>query len=271
MKLSEAMENLPQWTREQKGSSTDLGKELAVPSRQETPTLAMQAALQDDRVILELKYAHPPFSMLSHENLCNTVNAMLVLIHFITAWKMPGDDSEAVSVIIEEQLRLHLLESYPTCNIKEVEYAFRQYGGVKDYGKKFNLSFFDEVMSQYMSKRREISQLEGFQKPPSLPAPSISNQQHIQTARDIYQSVKRVELQYLPAYDALLAEGLLEDLNEEHKRHFMKLAHQRAIEMKNNDERFFERRDLREWKVIYAKKLVISEYFYAESRQSNSE
>lgn len=83
---------------------------------------------------------------------------LLVKIFVITGWSIPEDD---LGVILNDQFRKKLLETYSTVNADEIEYAFRVYGAqVKDWGKFMNLSLIDEVMAPYLAQRSLVSKIE---------------------------------------------------------------------------------------------------------------
>lgn len=84
--------------------------------------------------------------------------ALLVKISVITGWVIPDNDLQDVLV---DQFQRLLTEKYSTCNVDEIEYAFRANGTtVKDWGKQVNLALIDEVMIPYMNQRGEISRHE---------------------------------------------------------------------------------------------------------------
>jgi hypothetical protein len=95
---------------------------------------------------------------MKYDDLIIWVDALLLKIHAITGWTIP---EKKILTILVDQFRKKILESYPTCNPDEIEYAFRQSGTtVKDWGKSMNLSLIDEVMIPYLAKRFEISKVE---------------------------------------------------------------------------------------------------------------
>jgi hypothetical protein len=95
---------------------------------------------------------------MKYDDLIIWVDALLLKIHAITGWTIP---EKKILAILVDQFRKKILESYPTCNPDEIEFAFRSEGTkVKDWGKSMNLSLIDEVMIPYLSKRFEISRVE---------------------------------------------------------------------------------------------------------------
>jgi hypothetical protein len=93
---------------------------------------------------------------------------LLLKLNVITGWALP--DAEYLIVLLD-QFRKKMIESYSTVNADEVEYAFRTFGTqVKDWGKQMNLSLIDEVMIPYLAQRSEVSKIEEQKKvelPPS--------------------------------------------------------------------------------------------------------
>ena len=86
----------------------------------------------------------------------------MVKIHVITGWVLPAP--EMIGIFID-QFAKKLVEDYATLNVDEVEYAFRSIGtGVKDWGKSMNLSLIDEVLTEYVHQRFELSKIEERQK-----------------------------------------------------------------------------------------------------------
>lgn len=107
--------------------------------------------------MLVVKYQGKIFGKMEWQELNAWAKALLIKINAITGWVMPDDTLD----IFVDQFRKKLSESYKNCNPDEIEYAFRNFGtGVKDWGKQMNLSLIDEVMIPYLSKRRELSDLE---------------------------------------------------------------------------------------------------------------
>lgn len=106
--------------------------------------------------IIELKYQSPQIAKL--ENLETWGKALMVKIHIITGWVLP--ESSLMSIFID-QFTKKLIEDYSHLNVDEIEYAFRSIGtGVKDWGKSMNLSLIDEVLTEYVYKRFELSKIE---------------------------------------------------------------------------------------------------------------
>lgn len=118
--------------------------------------------------ILEVKYQSAPFCQLLPEDVELWADALLLKIHAITGWAIP---EKTMQTVFTDQFRKKIIESYPTCNPDEVEYAFRNYGTmVQDWGKQMNLSLIDQVMIPYLARRAELSKVEEQKTPAELPA-----------------------------------------------------------------------------------------------------
>lgn len=114
--------------------------------------------MPDELVVLQVKYSAPLISRLSDEEVSANSELLLLKIHAITGWIIPGNE---ILTILLEQFAEKLKESFPNCNTKEIEYAFRTHGSaVKDWGKQMNLSLIDEVMGIYLEQRAQISRME---------------------------------------------------------------------------------------------------------------
>jgi len=111
-----------------------------------------------EKAILQVKYSAMPFLKMDAVQVYDAATVVLLKIFVITGWELPVGNMKKILV---DQLSKHLKESYMNVNTNEIEYAFRQFGTtVKDWGKSLNLSMFDEVMSIYMEKRRQVSEEE---------------------------------------------------------------------------------------------------------------
>jgi hypothetical protein len=86
----------------------------------------------------------------------------LLRIHVITGWIMPADES---MLILVDEFKKKIVESYPNVTHDEVCHAFRSTGyTAKEWGKALNISLIDEVMIPYLEKRFEVSKIEQQQK-----------------------------------------------------------------------------------------------------------
>jgi hypothetical protein len=92
------------------------------------------------------------------EDVDTWAKSLLLKIHTITGWVIPTGN---MLTIIIDQFRKKLVEVYGSCNPDEIDYAFRTFGtGVKDWGKQMNLSLIAEVMSEYLTRRIDVSKHE---------------------------------------------------------------------------------------------------------------
>lgn len=160
--------------------------------------------------LISRKYEAPAFGTLTDEQLNLTALKILLTVQAISGWQLP--DKEILDILIT-QLTLKLKESYPKVNIKEVEYAFRNYS-VKEYGKNFNLFIFDEVLEPYLRQRSEASKEEETKQPKQLPMQEITKEEKLQ---DIAEYRERTDLNentihLIPYYlhDWILELGLME-------------------------------------------------------------
>lgn len=129
-----------------------------------------------ERQILEVKYQSEPFFKMAPDDVGIWADALLLKIHAITGWTIP---EKTMLTVFTDQFRKKILESYPTTNPDEIEYAFRNYGTmVQDWGKQMNLGLIDQVIIPYLARRAELSKLEE-QKSPALidgPREDLSDQ-----------------------------------------------------------------------------------------------
>ena len=168
----------------------------------------------DENIILATKYSGKLFSKMFDTELLQTCTLLVVKISIITGWSVPAGE---VKNILVDQFCKKIIESYSNTNVNEVEYAFRNRPiEIKDWGKDFNLTLFDEVMSAYLLKRFELSKFEE-QKKETLQKlytdEEILNQRRgeIET---FFQNIKKGRLPILHVYfkevlemDGLLLEG----------------------------------------------------------------
>lgn len=105
--------------------------------------------------ILILKYAAKQIGQMNAQEVESWGMALLVKIHVITGWTIPP--AELLNILVD-QFQKKLVESYPTMNPDEIEYAFRTGGTtVKDWGKSMNLALIDEVLIPYLDERKRLS------------------------------------------------------------------------------------------------------------------
>lgn len=108
-----------------------------------------------------------PFGKMNQTEVAGYSRALMIKIALITGWMVPEDQYQD---ILLDQFSKKMVESYPTINPDEVEFAFRSEGTtVKDWGKQMNLSLIDEVLIPYAEKRFSISKIEEQIKMKSLP------------------------------------------------------------------------------------------------------
>lgn len=152
---------------------------------------------------MEIKYASPCFATIPAEDRFLLAKTLLLKIHIITGWTIPNEE---MMVILIDQFLKKMVESYPTINAEEMEYAFRN-NPVKDWGKNMNLNLIDEVMSPYLQKRKELSRMEEEKasKLLALPAPEITDDEFIDSIKNLYlDSNKNWRLIPVLAYDILV-------------------------------------------------------------------
>lgn len=209
--------------------------------------------------MVERKYAAPCFAKMSGEQLELAADNILMKLHVITGWQMP--QNELFQDELARQLSLKLKESYPTVNIVEIEFAFRNNTTVKDWGKNMNLALIDEVMIPYLNDRSEASESERCAvKHIELPAPEITDEDSIQTARDIYKATKNHHYIAYGVYNRLLKAKLIQ-LSSEQKE-AVKTQAKTIIQNSLNDDKNFLG-DISEEKYLnrLCKKLAVARYF----------
>lgn len=171
--------------------------------------------LPEESRIMENKYASPCFQNIPAEDRFLLAKTLLLKIHIITGWTIP---EEEMMIILIDQFLKKMVESYPTVNAEEMEYAFRNNPGVKDWGKKMNLNLIDEVMAPYLEKRKELSKIEEEKSSKflELPAPEISDEDYLEAVKSTYKLTKEWRMLPVLAYDILIREGRLK-LTKERK------------------------------------------------------
>ena len=93
---------------------------------------------QQEAEIITRKYQALPFLKMNEGELVNAANLVLIKIHVITGWNFPQE--KEFQLILKEQFRKKIMESYPLVNVIEMEFAFRNNTTVKDWGKNMNMS-----------------------------------------------------------------------------------------------------------------------------------
>lgn len=195
-----------------------------------------------EAVIYDLKYKSNPVCKMSPAELTVWSKAAILKIHVITGWVVPAN--ELVNVLID-QFQKKMIESYPTINPDELEYAFRTYGTtVKDWGKQMNLSLVDEVLIPYMAARQTVSQIEEQAKPLLIEGPKEDLSDV--TMRDWMEDVKKrkMAVEFMPVmiYEWLEKKGELVKTAAEKKEYLQNAVEYRqsklaqACEENNSEE-----------------------------------
>lgn len=119
---------------------------------------ATSVLTNDEKIIIEKKYASKKINFLSDVERLFAVKNILLKIHVITGWVLPT--SELMNVLID-QFYKKIIEDYSELNPDEIEFAFRNKGTIlKDWGKEINLNLIDEILIPYVNSRFEISKKE---------------------------------------------------------------------------------------------------------------
>lgn len=121
----------------------------------------------EEEKLIRLKYAAPQIDSLNDPEIKKWSMALLLKIHIITGWVIPG--SQLMNILVD-QFEKKLMEDYHLLNTEEIEYAFRKGGTViKDWGKDMNLNLIDQVLVPYVENRLQASANE--EKRKSRPPP----------------------------------------------------------------------------------------------------
>ncbi|MDF2381346.1 hypothetical protein JMG10_07710 [Nostoc ellipsosporum NOK] len=147
--------------------------------------------------MLQLKYAAPQIGSMDTSTLLLHTKALLLRVHVITGWVVPQD---ALMLILVDQFSKKLSEDYASLNTEEIEYAFRKSGTtVKDWGKEMNLALLDEVLIPYLSRRRDISDME--EKTIVPPPQRIYTDEELRNLerKDIEECYQRLFSGYIPS------------------------------------------------------------------------
>jgi hypothetical protein len=152
---------------------------------------------------------------MNHVETGTWAKALLLKIHVITGWVIPGN--ELLNILVD-QFEKKLKEDYGHFNVEEIEYAFRKHGtAVKDWGKQMNLSLIDEVLIPYLHIRHEASENErkrNFRAPEQriFTDEEIQNErrEHIELA---FQAMKAGKMPIIHVYfaEVLEADGHLKE------------------------------------------------------------
>jgi hypothetical protein len=211
----------------------------------------------EEAMVISRKYQALPFLKMNENDLINAANLILIKIHVITGWNFPQE--KEFQLILKEQFRKKLVESYPLVNVIEIEFAFRNNTTIKDWGKNMNLSLIDEVLMPYLNERREASKLELQAHYRSLPAPApekISDEEMIQISKDIYARTKNWKYIAVKTYHLLKIE-----LTEEEKNS-IRIQVKREIDlMYMEDIHLFNSINRSKLEIRFCKKLAVAKYF----------
>lgn len=79
--------------------------------------------------------------------------ALLLKISIATGWKML--EGASLNVLVE-QFSKKLKEDYLSLTPAEIEYAFRNTSGIKNFGSSFNLQLVDKVLIPYVNNRAQL-------------------------------------------------------------------------------------------------------------------
>ncbi len=162
-------------------------------------------------MILHMKYAAKRIGQMDDSEINLWAKSLLLKIHVITGWTIPENE---LLIILVDQFKKKLSESYHDMNPEEIEYAFRQYGtAVKDWGKAMNLSLMDQVLPQYLAERKRISHEIEERAKPVVPPRILSDDELLNIQRgDIeayYQRLRRgwIPTMPIPHYFTLVLQG----------------------------------------------------------------
>lgn len=185
--------------------------------------------------------------------------ALLAKIHVITGWNFPEEIE--YQKILKDQFIKKLIESYPTVNCDEIEYAFRNHP-VKEWGKKLSINLVGEVMAFYLEHRKKVSDMEEHLDKPQLPAPvedPMSNEEFIELNKNIYLKTKNFALVSERCYTILINEDKMKRPTGEDRLRILKTA--RAWFFKENDQVGMSHEEQERKINIFSKKICVCEYF----------
>lgn len=90
---------------------------------------------------------------------------LILKISVINGVNIP--DKQSMPILVDE-MKIQFRNKYDMLNVDEIMFAFRNYKS-NDWGKNFNLNYFDDIVQQYKYRRNEVSQLEeGYSKPKQI-------------------------------------------------------------------------------------------------------
>lgn len=164
-----------------------------------------------------------------------SARALLIKMHVITGWVM-SEDANLRNILLDQFCK-KLVESYADTNADEFEYAIRTYGTVvKDWGKKMNLSLVDEVMSPYLTKRVELSQIEEQKKTPRMleegKLSNITNQDWFNDTKSQVKNKKlTVEFVPLELYEWAIKEQIINPSVQEKWDYFLQAINIRQAKL----------------------------------------
>lgn len=167
---------------------------------------------------------------------------ILLKLHVITGWAIP--EREFMNILVD-QFKKKLIESYPNVNIDEIEFAFRNNPGVKDWGKNMNLNLIDEVMTPYLQKRFELSRIEETKARPQLEAPEISDDEFIEA---VYQAWITADKDY-----GIIPELAYETLN-------LNLTRDQKLQIKADVDSIHTETPMQDRVILY-KQVSVARYF----------
>ena len=186
----------------------------------------------------------------------------LLKINVITGWKLPEGD--ILKILIGQFIKF-MLESYPTMNADELEFAFRNKDGrVKDWGKEINLSMLDEVLTPYMGKRATLSEMErqknSFKPPLLLSVPPMPNEEKIKVSYGIWKFTQKFAYISEEVYHILVIENKI-GLTDNEKRELMQTAITKLNILAETDNMLYQFTPKKTMVKMFAKKLAVEAYF----------
>jgi hypothetical protein len=214
---------------------------MQAPTNYLIPSKQTGLITPEEGKIVELKYQSLQLGKVPPEQLPVIIKGLLLKIHAITGWTVPEKELQK---ILLEQFILKARESYADLNPDEILYAFRNNSEVKDWGKKMNLSLFDEVLIPYKNRRFELSHMEERVKVGSnvkaLPPSQVSDDDFINSIRQLW-ILNNKNFKSIPelAYTTLLQKlDLTEDQKTEYKKQVREITGATGEEFKTRCRQF---------------------------------